>query len=512
MSVKLSNLSGSGNLVNNSLADYSYSEEVTPLEPSSSSGGISQITVTGTANETTPLTINNSMELTDSNYGTVGFSVKNVSISGESATLTGDTVMARLNVNKIAAPHGGGGASLLSAIQYYCSLVDIVPSFESPFDDELDLIDVNFLGWNGNVWEYLKKLCSAVSADATNNIGIEMFINGNSLIFRKAKTSTISLKNISSKSLTVDSFDAAKEVSVYKYSTEYGVNRVVQEQKREAAGLFSVNEGVSITDSMQVEAGQVITKRFLVNASLSEVQQPECVSEIFPLPYGGTTGQYVIVGSDNLPVDPDQWIAQGGSVRVALTENPYEIEVTVIAPPSVMLPTAADPMEATPAPYKIGVESSGDMDYPALYIVGTGVFFSKTLKTFNTGSDGSITAQDAAQTIDNIFITTDSNLNSRGIASAQVVCGPNISLGFTVHDAIQFGVTPGKIIDYQNNKYRISSIGYNPSGATITAVPSASIDNFNGVWAGKDFSDFDAIMVSNQLKFNEFTIIPLIGA
>lgn len=513
MSVKLTNLTGSGNLVYNSLANYSYSEEVTPLEPSSSSGGISQVTVTGNTDDSTPLAINNLMQLTDSNYGSVQFSVKNVSISGDSATLTGDTIMSRLNVNKVAGPHGGGGASLLTAILYYCSLAGVTPVIlDEGFGNELDAIDVNFLGWNGNVWEHLKKLCSGVSASTTDNIGIEMYIDNNELVLRKAKTSEISFKKVSSESFTVDSFDAAKEVSVYKYSTEYGVNQVIRQQEQQTDGVFSVNQNVSITDSLQVEAGEVITKRFLVNASLEEVQQPECVSAIFPLPYSGSTGQYVVVGSDDIPVDPEQWLAQGGSLTVALTDNPYEIEITIIAPPSVMLPTADNPAEATPAPYKIGVEVADDAEYPALYIVGTGVFFEKSVKKFKTGTSDTITSQDAAQTIDNIFITNDRDLNTRGIAAAQTICGPSITLSQTVADSLDFGATPGSVISTKNNKFRISSVSYNPSGASINAIPCATLDDFNSTWTGKTFDEFDDIMVSKDIKLNEFTIIPLIGA
>lgn len=512
MSVKLTNLTGSGNLADNGIADYNYSEEVTPLEPSSSSGGISQITVTGLTSDDTSLAINNSMSITDSNYGTTNFQVKNVSISDNMATITGDTVMARLNVTKVAGPHGGGGASLRSAIEYYCSLVGIVPVIDEDFALELDLIDVNFLGWTGNVWSYLKELCSGVSASATDNVGIEMYINGEDLVFRKAKTTPINLKHVSSSGLTVDSFDAAKEISVYKYETSYGVNQVVRQQERQDQGLFSINENVSITDTMQVEAGEVVTKRFLINASLSEVQQPVCVSQIFPLPYGGTTGEYVIVGSDNLPILPEQWIAQGGSVTVALTDNPYEIEVTVVAPPAVTMPTADNPTEVTPAPYKIGVESSGDADYPALYIVGTGVFFTKKIKTFQTGADDAYTSQDTAQDIDNIFITTDNDLNTRGIAAAQAYCGPNISISKNVTDILAFGETPGSIISESNNKFRITSVSYSPASAGIAAIPCATIDDFNSVWADEVFENFNTVTSSKAIKFNEFSIVPLIGA
>lgn len=512
MSVKLVNITGSGNLLENGLADYSYSEEVTPLEPSSSLGGISQVSVTGLAIDSTSLVVNNSMRIDDSNYGSVNFQAKNVSISDNMATIVGSTIMSRLNVYKVAAPHGGGGASLRSAIEYYCSLVGIVPFIEESFALELDLIDVNFVGWSGNVWEHLKKLVSGVSASASGNVGIEMYIDGEDLVFRKAKTTPIVFENVSSSGLTVDSFDAAKQVSVFKYETEYGVDRVVRQQERQADGLFTVNQNVSITDTMQVEAGEVVTKRFAVNASLSSVKQPVCVSQIFPLPYGGTTGQYVIVGSDNLPIDPDQWIEQGGSVTVALTDNPYEIEVTVVAPPAVTMPTADNPAEVTPAPYKIGVESSGDVDYPALYIVGTGVFFTKKTKTFMTGADDAFTSDDAAQTIDNIFITTDNDLNSRGIAAAQAACGPSIVLSNVVTDSVQFGETPGSVVSKLNNKFRVTSVSYTPANASITAVPCADFADFDALWAGKTFAQFDSLMSANGIKLNEFTVVPLMGA
>jgi hypothetical protein len=320
------------------------------------------------------------------------------------------------------------------------------------------------------------------------------------------------LNKISAKGLVVDSFDASKEITVFKYETEYGVDRVVREQERQSQGLFTVNQNVSITDTMQVEAGEVVTKRFLINASLSEVKQPVCVSEIFPLPYGGTTGEYVIVGSDNLPIDPDQWADQGGSVTVALTDNPYEIEITVVAPPAVTMPTAANPAEVTPAPYKIGVESSGDVDYPALYIVGTGVFFTKKAKTFQTGADDEFTAQDTNQSVDNIFITNNNDLNTRGIAAAQAACGPSVALTYTVTDGLQFGETPGSIISTDNNKFRINAVSYSPVSSSVTAIPSSSVADFNSVWSGKTFANFNSLMSGKGIKLNEFTVVPLIGA
>ena len=527
MSVTLKNLDGSGSLKHNSVSTYSYSEEVTPLEPSSSNGGTSQVNITGvamsedTVGDTHPnsaLLVNNTMQLSDSNYGTIDFLAKKVSISNGLASVTGDTVMSRLNAYKTAQPHGGGGASLLSAIEYYCSLVGVAPVIDTAFADELDAIDVNYLGWTGNVWEYLKMLCAAVSASEVNNVGIEMYVDGSDLVFRKAKTANVRFSKISSENYSIDSFNGAKSVNVVKYSTTYGVNQVVREQQRQLEGLFTVNQNVSITDAMQVEAGAIVTKRFLVNASLSEVKQPECVEQIFPLPYAGSTGQYVIVGSDDLPIVPAQWIGQGGSVTVSLTENPYEIEITIVAPPAAGLPTVDNPSALTYAPYKIGVESSGEADYPALYIVGTGVFFEKSVKTFLTGADDDYTSRDSSRTIDNIFITTDFNQSTRGIAAAQAICGPNIILSQTISDPVAFGSANGSIQSVKSNKFRTVSASYGPNGASITATPCATFADFDNLWASKEFAEFDDVALdpithpTSALKFNEFSVIPLMGA
>lgn len=527
MSVILNNLDGSGSVNRNSVSSYSYSEEVTSLEPSSVSGGTSQVSITGSAvsedtvgntHPNSALVVNNTMQLIDSNYGSIEFITKKVSISNGLASITGDTIMSRLNVYKVAEPHGGGGASILSAIQYYCSLVGITPTIDLEFADELDAIDVNYLGWSGNVWEHLKLLCAGVSASETDNVGIEMLIDGNELVFRKAKANDVKYSKISSENYSVDSFNSAKSVDVVKYQTSYGVNQVVREQQRQLEGLFTVNENVSITDAMQVEAGSVVTKRFLINASLSEVQQPQCVEQIFPLPYSGTTGQYVIVGNDDLPIVPAQWVGQGGSVTVSLTENPYEIEITVVAPAAVALPTVDNPSQLTYAPYKIGVESSGETDYPALYIVGTGVFFEKSIKTFETGADNDYTSKDSDRTIDNIFITNDFNLNTRGLAAAQEICGPNILLSQTISDPVQFGYANGSTQTVKSNKFRTVSASYGPSAVSITARPCADFTDFNPIWADKDFSDFTdlafdpAEQPSSALKFNEFSVIPLMGA
>jgi hypothetical protein len=195
MPVKLENISGNGSVVPNSIFSYSYSEEVTSLEPSTISGATSQVNVSAIAissedsapHSDSKLLINNEMSLTDTNYGSVGFRVRGVSKNLDTVFITGDTVQSRLNSEVLADPQGGPDANLLSAIIYYCELVGVTPVIDTAFADEMEAVPVNFIGWTGILWDKLKELCAGFSASTTDNVGIEMVIVEDQLVFRKAR-------------------------------------------------------------------------------------------------------------------------------------------------------------------------------------------------------------------------------------------------------------------------------------------------------------------------------------
>ena len=524
MATTLTNSTGSGTIVPNSVMTFSYTEDVTSLEPQNLTGGAGQVTFTAEAasqsdvsdnlHPSSKLLINNTMRLENDQFGAVEFIGKTVSVTDKMVSVTGNTLQARLNVEKTAEPHGGSGSTLWTAIIYYCGLVGIVPTISTELEATLDSIDVNFIGWQGNVWEHLKMLCAAVSLSDTDNIGLEMYVSEDELVFRQAKTTVIDIDEyVMEKTISITSVDSSQAQTVSYYETTYGVNQVVAERDR--TGLTAATQNVTIDDQMQVDPGETLVKRFAVNCSLESVNQPLAVSAIIPLPYTGTTGQYVVVGSDDLPVEPAQWIAQGGSLTVSLTENPNEIELVIVAPPATELPTADDPEIVTLGPYKIGVESSGEEEYPALYITGTGVFFEKSSKTFGTGASPEFTSDDSSSEIDNPFFNSKFNLSTRGVAAAQAVCGPNIELTLTVADGVQFGTSVGSLFFDGNNKYRIESIGFSQDSASITASACAAFTDFNNVWSGQDFDAFsavagtEAVYGQQAMKFNEFTVIPL---
>jgi hypothetical protein len=522
MSVNTFKLNGSGDYLKGSEISYSYSEDVSSLSPDDVSGGNGQVTLSVIGMDYSDdfmkhpaLLVNNEMVLEDTQAGSVEFQVKKVSVNQELVSITGFTLESRMNVEKTAQPVGGAAGfedTLQDAIEYYCGLVDVFPSFDDELLPYVSTRTVNFIGWQGNVWEKLKLLCASVSASATEDVPMEMIVDVSTLKFRIAKSRTAEvISGASSVTVDVDSFDAAKSVDVIMYKTEYKSNEVVNEDAPLDEELGFV-QNVSIRDTLSVDAGQTIIKRFKINASLETVNNPIPVATISTFPYTGVTGEYVIVGNDDLPIQPAQWVGQGGSLTVSITENPNEIEIKITAPQADSLLQEGSSNLGF-APYKIGVESSGGQEYPAMYITGTGVFFERYTETFLTGASNDYTSDDAATEVDSPFITTRRELATRGVAAAQHIAGPNVSLNISSPSGVTIGNTLGSLIKYDKNQFRIESASYSQTGNSLKASPFASIASFNSIWNGKTFADFSATMGTDAdleyISFNEFTIIPL---
>lgn len=533
MKVKLLNNNGTGSVENESPISFSYSEDVTSLEPSKLDGGSGQVTVSalavdenkvGNTRPNSKLLINNSMSIVHEDSGQVDFLVKQVSTNAGVVNIIGETLSTRLNVERTALPHGGSGKNLFTAVKYYCGLVDISVEngnlfFETGLEATLSAIPVNFIGWRGNVWEHLKMLCAAVSISATDNIGLEFYIDQDSLVFRQAKVNftNFSKRDISSQSISIDTNQTAQTLNIVNYNTSYKTNAIVQDISSTTSNVSTDAQGATLFDGMQVNAGEKLTKRFTINASLETINQPVAVDAISPFPYTGGDGQYAISGADGIFVKASQWIGEGGSLTVELTENPNEIEVTIVAPIKNGLENITnDPETLSYEPYKIGVETTGNTDYPAIYITGTGVFYNKQTEVIKTGASNTYTAEQSAPTIDNPFITGKSAAFSRGAAAAQVLCGPNITLNESISLNQPFGETPGLIRTVENNKYRIRTVSYSAESTSYTAQPITSFSDFDSLWTGYTFTDFKntfidpAVYPDSATKFNEFTIIPLL--
>jgi len=490
---------GTGDFKKGTLISFSYSEDSTPVDPYDLNGGTGQVSASIVSDEAlkgSRVSINNVAKLSDPEYGNISFTIRKVGINQGLASVTGETVQSKLNVDRTAGPQGSdaGGYTLASVIYDYCALCDVVPNFEPGLEAKLDTIDVDFIGWQGNVWEHLKMLCAACPIDADDNTVLEMYVQDDELWFREGLQTSLDTSNLTSgSSVEIDSYDAAQSVTIYKYATDYRADSLIRQEGAENAGFANL-ENVSITDSMQVSANERITRRVRINASLESVNQPVPVATISTVPYIGTTGEYVIVGKDGLPLQPSQWLSQGGSLSVDITENPNEIEITIVGANYPEL-----------EPFRIGVESSGGQEYPALYITGTGVFFEKTEHKILTGAPES--SEVTASPIDNPFITDDNKLWTRGVAAAQAICGPSYKLSQQIPSGLQFGQPIGSLIEDYDAKFRVESVSYGQSGVSLTAKRHVTFADFNAAWTGETFDSFGTEL--GPVSFNEFSIIAM---
>lgn len=340
MGIYLTGLSNEVVLSEEDIASYSYSEETTNIEPSELRGGAAQVTITVKSDADISVAtaisfIDTALTLVDSELGSVPFQVNNVTkdYSG-SLTIVGDTFANILNVEVTATPRTG---TLKSAIQYYCGLAGVTPAFDSTgdaaIDSQLTSRSINFIGWKGNLWEHLKMLCAGVSASTSSHIPFEMYIKNGVLRFRKSLALTTNqLEYESNRSISIDSANLANAIEIYNYTTSYKTNGVLFEQDQGESGPTLTYPAT--TSPIVVNAGEKVVKVIKVGATLSSVNNPTPVNgSTISLPYSGTSGAYVVYGSNDLPITAAQWTAAGGSVTTALTENPDEVEITVTAPP-----------------------------------------------------------------------------------------------------------------------------------------------------------------------------------
>lgn len=515
--------SGSGSVEPDSLSSFSYSESASPLEPSDTSGGASQVNfaaaeVTGTKvnnkHVNSKLLINNDLTINDDVNGMLSANVSKVSIAGGMVNITADTALAKLNVTVSAPPVSG---SLKDAFDTYCYLAYTMPSYEAGLEDDIAAVQVNFPAWTGILWDRLKELCAS---SLVGNDALEIVSTFDGVTIRRALQHQIELDDrLSDYSVNIDSFEAAKNISIPFTPTEYKYNSVVYEMSNYDQGADPKTKFLaSIADSMQVEAGATVVKRFTINATLESINDPVCVATIDrtpPAPYAGTTGQYVVVGSDGLPLMPAQWVALGGSLTASLTETPGEIELTITAPPLDEIEKASGGTGL--APYSIGVESSGDAEYPALWLTGTGVFYHVEPRTIGTGSNPNNPKDDAAS-VDAKFLISENAYWTKAALAAQRACGPSITLGVTTPAYVPYGEGIGSYFYKDGNKFRITDANYSVSEVSMTAIPCASFGDFSSVWTGGTFANFTTYALDGEtypdqaLQFNEFTITPLVEA
>lgn len=440
--VRFPELNGAGISGTENVVSFSVQEDATPIDPSSSFGGVGQIRVSIDDFDDSRRLIGE-LVLTDGARGKTSGKVTSLESTDGNLSITADSILGLFNTEKTALPFSG---TLGAAVQYYCDLVGI------PNDVIVDAMvssrPVIYPGWIGNAWVYMKQLLSAEQ--------VEMSLVFNRVYVRPLRRLVANTDKTSSMGWGIDNSGAAQTVEICYYNHTYGSNTEIYPLADEEANIYTVGSGET----------QVFTQR--LNASMTSVNQPEIVAFVENRSYAGTNGVYAVTGSDDLPITPAQWVAQGGMLSVRITDDPSIIEVTVRG--------AAMPELA---PYRISMSSGSGTSYNSLHITGTGVAWDKKTITLRTGASSETTSTEIGVTVENPYISTKQQAYSLGAKVAQAYSGLNYRVTGTAYDLNRAG--QGRdLIDATIEDFNLA---YDP-GTTIT--------EFNTEWSGQTIADFNA--------------------
>lgn len=327
---------------------------------------------------------------------------------------------------------------------------------------------------NTNMWEYLQAACSAFGYELSivNDIISVRSIGTNVLDISNSTTPTISPNmTLNGRSIEVKYTNAVNIVEQEIYNAYNDNNRVI-----------SVKADESITTTLEISGTPIIVNLPSPSASAR-----------------AGVGEYSIASSNGTPVPQKLWADAGGKLEVDVNpDNPNAIDVKLIGPSSSWVYNGGTPFGGSSpqyaGPFKLAY-SSGNTDYAALSVVGTGVRTNtRTLKIY-TAADPEKVAQDVAKTISNIFIATKNQAYDRGIWAVYQASGPNVLLtgSVPVSNASAFGLVAGSLIRYRDSIYRVTDATIGNLVINFSASRHVTVNDFDSVWAGSTVAKHDLL-------------------
>lgn len=444
MAVEMNIVSGTGAWLGGraNLENYSVEEEATPITGEDSSGATGQLSFGVVAVEQSIRLMGDEVELTDQSNGRTRATVSALNIKDGAVSVTADSRLSKLVAEKSLAPYSGTLGGALTAYLGACGI-----STGYVIDSTLTGRSVTYPAYTGEVWEWIKQLCIVEQMEVT--------LVSSNIIFRPLRTRTADVNKNTARSVDVSNGELAQAVEVVWYDNQYRSNEMVYPKGGWTPEL----------EVFQVDAGETVVVEIPVDVSLVSVQQPTV--QAFVDRYHTGSSVYAVAGNDGLPIQPAQWIAQGGSLTVAIGEDSKTLVVTIVG--------ASEPEYA---PYSISVNSGTSNRYSALRIIGTGVFFNAQTITFPTGVPSSVTAQEVGVTIDMPAMSTMAQAVTVGVNTAMKFAGSRMSLSASTL-AVNRSGEPG-------------TANYYTFGQFDAVNPLVTFNTFDTTWSGQTFAQFDA--------------------
>jgi hypothetical protein len=319
-----------------------------------------------------------------------------------------------------------------------------------------------------NLWNYVQDACSAYNKEiALNSSGFESL-----LMVRDIDTYEIVLDNSSPISVTPTISFAGRNVEVVYTNARHVVNAELYNARNDNNRVLSVKADETIKTTVKIDGTPT-----LLNVPQRSTVPPAGLNE------------YCIIHSTGGQVPQELWEFRGGRIIVELNSDiPDSIDITLVGPSSLL------ESDGYLGPYKVAY-SSGDNDYAALSIVGTGVLYNLKTAKILTAADPDKTSQDIAKTIKNPFINTKTEAYDRGINAVIQASGPNVRISGTISVASVdgFGLVAGSRIRYRDSIYRVTDATIGNLGISFNAVRHVTVDDFDSLWAGHNVSLHDGL-------------------
>lgn len=387
------------------LADFNVVEAATPLAAGDSSGQTGTITLTIPAQDEhltpnhpvtmygVPWFVGKSIYLEDTRKGFTLGRVSSVrgDFSAGQVTLTCSSRLGELNVYNVQAQPFVG--TLQDAFDKYVALAGITTDVY--VDPEIATEPVVFPGWHGELWVHLKQMAAAMDCDVS-------LVSGVILLRPIRKREAVRGRDIS-RSSEVGGGSLAQNIVVNQYNNRPITNELVYPPGGWSQDVSTIN----------VNSGESVEEVLELSASVSSIVQP--TMQTFVSQAHRSSSVFTVVGDDGLPIQPAQWTAAGGRLRIEINPDTTSLTAYITAPTGIR---NKDNKEI--GVYGIALSSESNTGrYSTLRIVGTGVEFNVEEVRVPTGIGPQETATEIGATIDNPFLSTRDQVYTAGVGGGR---------------------------------------------------------------------------------------------
>lgn len=331
-------------------------------------------------------------------------------------------------------------------------------------------------GWIDTPWNKLNEF-SAVTNFQISQVGDAVSIyNPYNSVFR----GDTNLKNHKLVSLQANQSEAYRYIEVEYMNTSIWTTFVTMYD------AFVENRTFSI------EVAETKTETVDTNNFPYRILQPIRTATVTQ---ANSAGYYFLIGSDNLPVQLDQFEAYGGSVTVSANpDTPGAIDIKMVGPSSAI--------PGVPAPYTIGI-SDGSTTRGAFSILANGITSDpKTLK-LSTGVDWSkVSEESSGSALRNSYVSSLHNAYSVGLQAVPYYQGsiPELKVSIPYSDTSGFISTIGTRHEFMESMWTVVGVEFGEIEAQLTMVQTTTVGEVNARYSGLTVGQINEFWEGYKMK------------